>query len=72
MSELRVVLELGGVKSMAELELSVGSMQVELRRAGSASAPLTIPLPKLIDPGAVEAAKFSKKTGQLRMSLRLA
>lgn len=67
---LKVVLELDGVKSMADVGLSVGALQIELQ-TGAAPA-LTIPLPKLVDPGVADAAKFSKKTGLLKMSLRLA
>ena len=63
---------------MAEVELSIGASHLELRFSGgdgAADAPppaIVVPLPKPIDPGAAEAARFSRKSGQLRVSLRVA
>ena len=65
---------------MAEVELSVGATHLELHfnggdgaaAADGAPAAIVVPLPKPVDPGAAEAARFSRKSGQLRVSLRLA
>ena len=62
---------------MAEVHLSVGETWLELRFCGGGSAAaaapaLVVPLPKPVDPGAAEAARFSRKSGQLRVSLRVA
>ena len=64
------------VASMAEVELLIGATRLELTKLtgfGAASPLLlAVPLPKAVDPGAAEAAKFSRKTGQLRVRLRVA
>ena len=61
---------------VAEIELLIGATRLELTKLtgfGAASPLLlAVPLPKAVDPGAAEAAKFSRKTGQLRVRLRVA
>ena len=63
-------------KLLAEVELLIGATRLELTKLtgfGAASPLLlAVPLPKAVDPGAAEAAKFSRKTGQLRVRLRVA
>ena len=56
---------------MAEVALSVGSEQLEIEVDGV--APLCVPLPKRVDAdAAASTAKYSKKTGILKVTLRLA
>jgi|MDTG01.5.fsa_nt_gb hypothetical protein len=65
---------------MAEVELSIGASHLELRFSGGDGAAaadrappaIVVPLPKPVDPDAAEAARFSRKSGQLRVSLRVA
>ena len=52
------------------LALSVGSTQLELEVDGV--APLYVPLPKPVDVDAATVAKYNKKTGLLKVTLRLA
>jgi predicted esterase len=73
---LQVVISLAGVRSMADVELSLSATQLEIQLVGAA-APATKPallvsLPKPVNPERSGAAKLSKKTGVLRMNLRLA
>ncbi len=68
---LQVVIALEGVDSMAEVELSVGAMQLQLQLANDAQ-PLVVPLPRRVDPDVSETAKFSRKTGQLKVTVRCA
>ena len=71
---LHVSVRLGGVRSMAEVELSVGATRVELRgvAAGAGAPPLlAFDLPKPVDPDASGAAKFSAKSATLRVVLAI-
>jgi predicted esterase len=67
---LQALISLNGVTSMAEVALSVGSTQLELEVDGV--APLYVPLPKPVDVDAATVAKYNKKTGLLKVTLRLA
>lgn len=67
---LQVVLALTGVSSIKEVELSVGAKLLELQLVGV--APLRVPLPKPVDLAETAmVAKFSRKSGQLKVTLRL-
>ena len=71
----QAVLSLNGITSMQEVDLAVGETSFEVRLAGAPTGgkpALVVPLPKRIDADALGSAKFSKKTGQLKLSLRLA
>ena len=68
---LRLVIALEGVSSLGEASLSVGAAQLELQLHG-APKPFVVPLPKAVDPSAAELARFSKKSGQLKLTLKLA
>ena len=63
---------------MADVELRVGATRLEFcfsdgGGADADSAPaLAVTLPKPVDAGATEAARFNQKSGQLRVSLRVA
>ena len=68
---MQVVLVLVGVSSLAEIELSVGTSGLELTLPGAAR-PFATHFPRAVDVHASEKAKFSRKTGRLRLTLRLA
>ena len=70
-ASIEVVLALNGVVSMDEVELRVGVRQLELRigDAGGGAQPLLVELPKTVDLDTAEKARFSRKTGQLTVTL---
>jgi len=68
---LHVVLSLVGCNSLADAELHVGEQTIELRLP-HAKRPFVQPLPKRVDNEAEMAAKFHKKSGQLKLRLHLA
>ena len=68
---LQLVIALDGVSSLADASLSVGAMQLELQLHGSPK-PFVVPFAKAVDTSAAEVAKFSKKSGHLKLTLRLA
>ena len=67
---LHVVLALHGVGSMADVDLSVGETSIEVQ-LGAGSKPFVVPLPKPVQAGSGKA-KFARKTGHLKLNLRLA
>ena len=67
---LHVVLALHGVSSMADVDLSVGETSIEVT-LGAGSKPCVVPLPKAVEAGSGKA-KFARKTGHLKLNLRLA
>ena len=70
---LVVILSLEGVTSVSEVDLSVGTTRLEVRLAGGPEATvLSVPLPRAVDPGEMDSARFSKRTGQLRVTLHCA
>ena len=71
-SHLHVELSLDGVNSLAEADLRVGERTLELRLPGARTA-CVLELAAAVDAAQQpEAAKFSRKTGRLKLSLPLA
>jgi phospholipase/carboxylesterase len=71
-NELRIVLALEGLTSLAQADLNVGETELSLTLPG-ARAPFVLRFPRPVDAAAAERpAKYSKKTGELRLSLTLA
>ena len=68
---LQVVLALDGVSSLAEADLSIGATGLELLLPG-ARAPFALPFPRRVDTDGADMAKFSAKTGRLKLTLRVA
>jgi len=68
---LRVRLALDGVSSLAEAELHVSTGTLQLRLPG-ARKPFVLPLPRTIDPGGADKARFVKKSGMLTLTLPFA
>ena len=64
--EIRVVVELPGVCSMADVVLDAGARSLELQAPGGVR--LRCALPELVDPEQA-AAKFSAKRGVLTVTL---
>jgi len=58
------------VGSLAEASLRVNSTQLELQLDG-APRPFVVPFPKPIDTSVAEQARFSRKSGTLKLTLRL-
>ena len=67
---LEVVLSLEGVSSLAEADLAVGTSQVELQLPG-ARKPFVVRLPKPVVADGEQKARFSKKSGLLKLTLML-
>ena len=70
-SLLQVVLALDGVSSLAEADLSIGATGLELLLPG-ARKPFSLPFPRRVDTEGADMAKFSAKTGRLKLTLRVA
>ena len=68
---LQVVLALDGVSSLAEADLSIGATGLELLLPG-ARKPFSLPFPRRVDTDGADMAKFSAKTGRLKLTLRVA
>ena len=60
-----------GVSSLGEIELSVGANGLEIMLPG-ATRPFETHFPHAVDVNASEKAKFSRKTGRLKLTLGLA
>ncbi len=69
-STLQIALALEGVSSLSEIELSVGDAQLEVQLPGG--KPCVVTFPASVESGAAPKAKFSRKTGALKLSLPLA
>ena len=70
-SLLQVVLALDGVSSLAEADLSICATGLELLLPG-APKPFSLPFPRRVDTEGADMAKFSAKTGRLKLTLRVA